>query len=198
MINLIFKKMKKKEMFIGARIDSNLLDPLNEVITRKNLTMSQLIRNGLFRYLMFFQREKMKTNPMLIISKNEFAFLLDKINEKELEGLAELMYDNGIITRKYQLNLLFNIKNDIGLTARAQMSLLKSIVFSNKGQRWFREFYYNFKGNKLTIAGKHDLNKNFSIFFKFYIVKYFKDFHYDLIKQRLEEEKVMLILEKHK
>ncbi|MBD3215585.1 MAG: hypothetical protein GF311_23445 [Candidatus Lokiarchaeota archaeon] len=189
--------MKKKDTFIGTRIDSNLLEPLNEIIKQRDLTMSELIRNGLFRYLMFFQRDEMKDNPMLIISKNELAFLLDKLHESELEGLADLMYKNGLITRRYQLELLFKLKNDIELTARAQMALLTRIVFSNKGQRWFQEFYYNFHGSKLRIAGKHSLNKNFSIFFKYYIIKYLAEFGYNLIEEKLDINKVMLILDKN-
>ncbi|TXT62758.1 MAG: hypothetical protein BAJALOKI1v1_860007 [Promethearchaeota archaeon] len=190
--------MKNKDTFVAARIGSFLQGPLNEVTKKKELTISKIIRNGIFRYLLFFQRDEMKDNPMLVISKNELAFLLARLNEKELEQFAELMYKNGIITRKYHGRLIYNLKSEIELTARTQMSILTRIVFSKEGQRWFREFHYNFHKNRLTIAGRHDLNKNFSIFFKFYIVKYFKEFQYALMKQRLDEEKVMLILQRHK
>ncbi|MBD3196237.1 MAG: hypothetical protein GF317_14360 [Candidatus Lokiarchaeota archaeon] len=185
----------RKDHFIGTRISRSLFKPLNEVIKKKNLTISKLLRNGIFRYLMFFQREEMQNNPMLIISKNEFAFLLGKVKEDDLKELAELMFANGVITHKYQVELLFKSSQEIGITARAQMALLSRIVFSGEGQRWFREFYYNFQRSRVTIAGKHSLNRNFSIFFKYYIIKYLEKFGYNLIEENLEEEKVRLVLD---
>jgi len=188
--------MEKKDIVLSTRVNPNIGELLSEIVKEKKMSTSEIVRDSIFYYLMFFHREEMKDNPMIIISKSELAYLLEGSSKKRLEGLAELTYKNGIITKDYYAKLLFNMNSQFQITPRVYMSILNRIVFSKNGQRWFRTFTYQFHFDKLTIGGTHELNKNFSVFFKYFISYHFAQFDFEIISERLEENKIVLVLEK--
>ena len=112
------------------------------------------------------------------------------LDEKGLKKLADVCVEKA--------------HKSIGLKMKGVANPLKSFlkilidnVFSDGGQNWFKKIESRFIGNKLIIAGIHDLNMNFSLFMGFYLEKALIPFSYKLTKNELKENKVIFEFQKN-
>jgi len=173
--------MEKKEKVIGTRVSDKLMNDILEYSNEKNIRVSKLIREALSYYLLFKLEHEKQNIPIIIISKAEYSTILGLLDDKGLEKLADVCVQLAKKGFNYSSN---NIKSFL--------RSLDTYVFSDKNQNWFKSFQTNFQGDRLLVAGVHDLNENFSLFMKYYIEKIVALYSYELTKQTLLELKIIL------
>ena len=173
--------MEKKDNVIGTRVSDKLMNDILEYSNKKNIGVSKLIREALSYYILFKLEHEKQNIPIIIISKAEYSTILGLLDEKGLEKLAEICVQLASKGFNYASN---NIKSFL--------RSLDTYVFSEKNQNWFKDFRTNFQGDRLLVAGVHDLNNNFSLFMKYYIEKIVALYSYKLTKHTLLEHKLIL------
>jgi hypothetical protein len=177
--------MEKKDNVIGTRVSDKLMNDILEYTNEKNIGVSKLIREALSYYMLFKLEHEKQNVPIIIISKAEYSTILGLLDERGLEKLADVCVQLARKGFDYSSN-----------SVKSFLRSLDTYVFSEKNQNWFKEFRTNFQGNRLLVAGVHDLNKNFSLFMKFYIEKLVALYSYKLIKHTLLEHKLIVEFQK--
>ncbi len=184
---------KKNEIFLATRVNEKLMEQIDSYCIDYKITKSELLRNAVLYFLKFSQQDDKTYHPMMILSKQELAYMFVHLNEEELKEYATLSFDMGQKTIEHYgeifadgLGLEFEIK------PRLIMRAMKNEVFSHYGQNWFQKLEYSFKSNKLLIAGEHNLNVQFSRFFKYLMLKYLSPHNYKIQSENLGEKKVVL------
>lgn len=186
------KNEKKKR--IHTQVDERVLTYLKNYAEENNLSISKLIHKALTHYIRFVKKDEISSNPLILIAKTEFAFILKELSEEKIKCLAEIAYNDAIRERKEYIEKYFTKeeKSRFKLTPRILLNTLREQVFGYEGQNWFKEIKENFHEKRLTIGGIHNINKNFSIFFKYYIEKHLLDFKYRLTNEKLDEDRIFL------
>jgi hypothetical protein len=194
-----FKQMKnKKDIVISTRVNEKYMKIIKQYADQVQMSTSKLLRNALRHYTRFVIGHKNADNPIILFSKSELSFLLQKLNKRELADFAELCYQNGKNTRRYFYKLYTKRKNsdNIQFGVRTWLNLLNEFVFSEQGQNWFEKFQISHRGTKVLIAGIHNLNHKFSVFFKYLMQKYLEDYAYRIQRDELKNNKVILVFQK--
>jgi len=187
--------IKKNEIFIATRVNEKLMEQIDGYSANYKITKSELLRKAILYFLKFSQQDDKTYHPMMIFSKQELAFMFDHLNENELKEYARLSFDMGQITKEHFTETLAE-GQEFEVRPRFFMRSLNTEVFSHYGQNWFQKLEYSFKSDKLQIAGIHNLNLNFSIFFKYLMVNYLGKHDYILSTENLKENKVILVFSK--
>ncbi len=184
----------EKKKRIHTQVDERILKYLKDYTEEYDLSISKLIYKALAHYIRFVKKDEKTINPHILIAKTEFAFILKELSEDKIKLLADLAYDNSIRERKEYIEqfLTEEEKSKFELTARFLLKTLTFHVFGYEGQNWFKEIKENFYEKRLTIAGIHNINKNFSLFFKYYMEKHMLDFRYRLTNEKLDEDRIFL------
>ena len=177
--------MEKKENVIGTRVSDKLMNDILEYSNEKNMRVSKLIREALTYYMLFKLEHEKQNVPIIIISKAEYSTMLGFLDNKGLEKLADVCVQ---LARKG-----FNYSSD---NVKSFLRSLDTYVFSEKNQNWFKSFRTSFQGDRLLVAGVHDLNENFSLFMRYYIEKIVALYSYMLTKKTLLEHKIILEFQK--
>ena len=193
--------VEKKEKVLSTRVSERFYNYLQRKANELDIKSSNFIRDAIAYYVRFIDFHGRANNPMLLFSKSEISFLINQVDEESLERLAQICYENGVLTRRFYVKELSNGKEieDINIGVRAYIKMLNESVFSKKGQYWFNEVRYRFKeGNEFRFVGKHDLNLNFSIFIKYFMKKHLVSYSYELMEEDLKDEKCILVFRKKK
>ncbi len=190
--------VEKKEKVISTRVSESTYNFLQRKASEHDVKPSNFIRDALVYYVKFVDFHEKAHNPMLIFSKSEVAFMISQLNENGLENLAEICYQNGIITRQQYVKEISNNPKleDISVGLRAQISFLNKLVFSKDGQYWLNDVSTKFKEKEFRFGGKHDLNANFSIFLKYFMKKHLAVYFYDLVEEDLKDDRCILVFKK--
>ena len=184
--------MEKKK--IGTQVDERFLSYLKDYCAEYDLSMSKLIHKALTYYIRFIKKDDTTLNPLITIAKNEFVLVIDNLNEEKLKELAELAFLNAMKERKEYINKYLTEKErkEFQVKPRIFLKILMLHVFGYEGQNWFKEFRSSFHDNRFTIAGIHNFNLKFSIFFKYFMKKHMLVYGYSLVNEKLSKEKIFL------
>jgi len=199
---------------IGARVSDILLERLVEYAKKENIKLSKLIREALLFYDLFIiQREELEI-PIIILSRNEYTAIIEHLNDEGLEKVAEICFKNAMTSMNYHRAYIQNAmvsmdyhraylqdkKNiqieNLEIPMRIFLKALKEKIISKKRQNWFENFRIKIDKNSVLLAGLHNINIKFSIFMKFYLMKILNYYEHDLIKEDLQENKVILTFQK--
>lgn len=205
----------KNNNAVGSRVSDILLKRLTEHAKRENINLSKLIREALIYYDTYFIQQEIVKVPIIILGKNEFTAIIKHLNDEALEEVAEVTFENMINSmdylREYIVNNMSSInyhrtfiqdqkntKNDnLYIPLRIFLKAIKEGM-SSKRQNWFEDFGAKIDKYSVLIAGTHNVNKKFSIYMKFYLMKIMNYYEYDLIKEDLQEQKIILTFQKKK
>ena len=185
--------MEKKNR-IHTQVDDRFLSYVKKYSEENNISISKLIRKALSYYIRFSKPDQSSTNPMILIAKTELAFILEELNENKVKELAELTYNNAVRERLEYIDK-FSTEEErkiFKLKPRILFSTLSHQVFGTEGQNWFKEIRATFHENRLIIGGIHGITKNFSIFFKYYMMKHMSDHGYQLNNEKLDKDRIYL------
>jgi len=192
------KTEENRRKFLGARIDDRLLKYINEYTSTYNISNSELIRNALRYYLKYAQKAKMNTSyvePMIILTKRDFNFLIDKLNDEQIKDLARQDYETLLMgIKKYSRKM--GIKNldpiDFGLNNLIQ-TLVRDVL-NYDAQNFLEHVKYAFDQKKqiLTIGGTHSISKKFSKQLKYFMEFIMKPYSYELIEEIIQENRIYL------
>jgi hypothetical protein len=193
------RKFEPKDNMIGTRVNKKLFKVLQEYARENDVNLSKLTRKALMFYNIFFIQPK-KIMPMIFIQKNEYAIILEHLNEEGRKNLVDVCFNNTYqeiekIIKEYIKDQGIDLRKT-RLSPRRLMAGLKETFSSDQGQNWFKSFEYRMisKG-KLMFAGLHDINKNFSLFMKDYLRKCLDRLtNYQLIDEKsvLTDNKIVL------
>ena len=186
---------KKNEIFLATRVNETLMKQIDGYCADYKITKSKLLRKAILYFLKFSQQDDKTYHPMMIFSKQELTFMFEHLNENELKEYARLSFDMGQMSKEHFAETLAEGQK-IEVRPRFFMRSLNTEVFSHYGQNWFQKLEYSFRSNTLQIAGIHNLNLNFSIFFKYLMVNYLGNHDYILSIENLKENKVILVFSK--
>jgi len=148
---------------------------------------AKIIKQALNQYLTMNPINPVRPNPKLILSHNIFSRLLEAADEKTLEEMAEISFQNGKSDQE-QWEIRAQANNcklpckRISNNVEHVIELIKS-VFSVDGQNWLENASYSKQGNDFIFEGEHDMIHNFSIFIKYLISKYLAGDGYKLIQE---------------
>ena len=184
---------EKKENIISFRLNNADYLKLEQVSTEQNKKKSDIVRKALDFYLGFH----LSPIPMILWGRNEFGFAFESVDQEKLQEMALLSYKNGIQSLESMLES-YSIQKD----SRSKMGITLFLTYfinygvSSESLNWFESIewsWVNHSRKTLRIIGNHDLNTSFSIFFKFLFSIYLNDFDYQLTREVLLSD--MLILE---
>lgn len=198
---MIIVKKKTEEnrgKFLGARIDDRLLEYISEYTSTYNISNSDLIRNALRYYLKYAQKAKLNTSyvePIIILTKRDFGFLIDKLNDEQIKVLAKQTYESVLMgIKKYSQKMGINNLDpiDFGLNNLIQ-SLVRDIL-NYDAQNFLEHVKYAFDQKKqiLTIGGTHSISKKFSKLLKYFMEFIMKPYSYELKQEIIEENRIYL------
>ena len=185
----------KNEIFLATRVNELLMKQIDDYCTDYKITKSELLRKAILYFLKYSQQDDNTYHPMIIFSKQELSFMIECLKEDELKEYAKLSFDMGEMSTEH-FTETHGTGQAIDLRPRFFMRTMKNEVFSHYGQNWFQDLEYAFKSDKLQIAGKHNLNLNFSIFFKYLMEFYLQKHKYKLSRETLKDSKVILLFSK--
>jgi len=189
---------EKKENFLNTRIDDLLLSKIEKYAATYNLKKSKIIRNALDSYIRFTQKDEMSKTPYMVVTKREFAFLLDRINEEDLKKFAKMSYDSAMIIKKNLVEDYLQLEEikQVELTSRFFMSSLEHFLFSYKGQNWMSSVKQYFHKNKYYFSCKHVLNLAFSNYVKLLLDLFMKEYDFIPFEIQLDEKEIYLVYQK--
>jgi hypothetical protein len=194
------ENFEPKDNVIGTRVSTKFFEVLLEYAKVNDIKLSKLTREALIFYDIYVIQRK-SHNPIMIVPKNEYATILEHLNDEGIKRLVEVgFYNTCQEIEKIQKEIRevqgidLNLRK-MRLPPRMLMGRLKK-TFSDQGQNWFKSFEYRLisKGN-LMFAGLHDINKNFSLFMKYYLKKCLDRFtNYELIDEKavLTDNRIVL------
>jgi len=190
--------VEKKEKVISTRVNETLYNFLQRKADEHGVKPSNFIRDALVYYVKFVDFHEKANNPMLLFSKSEVAFIISQLNDEGLENLADICYQNGILTRQQFVKEFSKDPKleDVSVGLRAQISYLNKLVFSKEGQYWLNDVSTKFKEKEFRFGGKHDLNINFSKFLKYFMKKHLAVYFYELVEEDLKDDRCILVFRK--
>lgn len=188
---------KKGTKTISTRINERLHTDVKIFCKEHNIKTSDFLRKSLLYYIKFKEFHERANNPIMIYSKVEIKFLLSKLYKKDLEDLAEICFQNGKLTMQhYTQKYIEQGLEELEINPRTLIKSLNVFVFSKDGQNWFNNVDYFFPKKKFIFKGIHNLTLNFSIFIKHFLIKYMREFNYELVKEKLQESELVLNFKK--
>ncbi len=189
----------KKENVIGTRVNEKMFKSLHKYANENNMKLSKLTRDALYYYNNFVISRRNQGIPIIILGKNEYATIVEYLNDDGLKRVAEVCFNNAFKSLEQAPQKEGFDIDELEVSPRVFMQGLKYGVFSHEGQNWFKTFEYRFTGkNYIMLAGVHDINHNFSVFIKYFFIKTMEYFKYEIIedKEVLRKEKVVLHFQK--
>ena len=186
----------KNEIFLATRVNELLMKQIDDYCIIYKTTKSELLRKAILYFLKYSQQDDKTFHPMMIFSKQELSYMFECLKKDELKDYAKLSYDMGQMTTEHFTETHTN-GQALELRPRVFMRTMNNEVFSHYGQNWFQKFEYSFQSNKLQIAGLHNLNLNFSMFFKYLMEFYLRKIKYKLLTETLKDNKVILVFSKN-
>ena len=191
------EKIEKK--VICTRIDDRLEVMLKKYTEVYEISNSRLIRKALRYYMRYAQNDFNSTSyiePIIIISKESFAYLIDNLNEEELQKLAEKTYNTALRAIKKYFEQIGNKNLDpLDLPLKNLLPVLIDNFFSYDAQNWLSDPNFSVQKDIVTFASNHSLNRSFSIFLKLLISNFLKPYNLKLGMERIKENMIYLMFE---
>lgn len=179
---------KSSSTIFTLRLDSFVINELEIIKDTYGIkSTSKIIKQALHQYLIMNPINPVRPNPKLIFSHNILSRLLEAADDKTLEEMAEISFQNGksdveqweIRAKRENCKLPYKyIANNV----EHVIEIAKS-VFSVDGQSWLENASYSKKGNEFIFEGEHDMDHNFSIFIKYLLSKYLAGDGYELVQE---------------
>jgi len=164
------KSIKTKDNFLGFRLSEEVLDKLDLIAKQNNKTRGLIAKNAIEQWLnleLFNQN-----NNLIMISKIAFSKILSKVNNEDLNILANEVSSLYSDLMKF---LLAKPMNDDSLKTYAAFSI---DLFGKNGLKWFNTIDIQIRDKILIFRGLHDLDEFFSNYFsllyKNLLSEYFK------------------------
>ncbi len=191
------EKIEKK--VICTRVDDRLETMMKNYTEAYDISNSRLIRKALRYYMRYAQKDDNCTShiePKIIISKEDFSYLLDNLNEEQLEELAENAYNTTLRGIKKYFEQIGNEDLDpLDLHVKNLLPILIDNIFSYNAQNWLIDPDFSIQKDIVTFTATHSLNQTFSMYLKMLISKFLTSYDYKLAIERIKENMVYLMFE---
>jgi len=179
---------KPSSNIITLRLDTFIISEIELIKDTYGIkSTSKIIKQALNQYLTMTPINTKRPNPKLILSHNILSRLLEAADDKILEEMAEISFQNGKSDQE-QWEIRAQTNNGklpckyISSNLEHVIDLTKS-VFTVDGQNWLENASYSQKGNEFIFEGEHDMTHNFSIFIKHLLSKYLTGDGYELVQE---------------
>ena len=190
---------EKKGHVLSTRVDDRTLEYIDNYSQNYDISYSYLIRKALNYYVKYANKEDHNssyTKPSLIISKEYFKYMMDHLNEDDMKNLANITHNNLL----YSIKKYFAVVNKeevepFDINVRLYIGIVNTNMFQIEGNNWFNNFRHVFNRNMLSLGGDHSINLNFSIFIKYLFIKVLNSYSYELVEEKIEENKIFLRFE---
>ncbi len=188
------KKFQNDPESEQIQFDEEILQRLQQIAAKYHLPQNFITRESINLYLNEYRSKNPEVNPKLTISHNIFRKAITIASEKDLEEMAAISFQNGLEYKKHLFQKLDLQEGKINSREAIDFALkiLYRDVFAPEAQNWFNKIEYSWKKAQIMIAGKHDLGKNFSLFMKILMQKYMGLFFYELAKNVIRDDTVIL------
>ena len=174
-----------KEKKIITRLEDNLYDEIERFSQDKGWSKSKITRLALQDYLFTFGA----SIHYIITSGQEYKFLLECLNEDQLRELGIRGCKIAERFRSYLIKDFMKFEGEqLKYSLKSQINLLMRNMFKIS----FENIKTIWKTKWFILYGDHQLGRNFSIFFKYFMTEYIKPFDYVILKENIEDSKVML------
>jgi len=191
------EKIEKK--VISTRIDDRLEERMKNYSDFYNISNSDLIRKALRYYLRYAQKDENDISfiePLILISKEDFSYLLDNLNQEQIEELSERSYNTALKGIKKYLEQVGNKDLDpLDMPIKNILPILAKTIFPYDAQNWLNDVDYSLQKEIITITGTHSLNSAFSIFFKHFLSQFLNPYGYKLVNERIKDNMIYLMFE---
>jgi len=164
------KPIKNKNNFLGFRLSEEILDRLDIIAKQNNKTRGLVAKNAIEQWLnleIFNQN-----NNLIMISKIAFSRILSKVNNEDLNLLANEVSSLYSDLMKF---MVAKPMNDDSLKIYAAFSV---DLYGKNGLKWFNTIDIQIRDNVFIFSGLHDLDEYFSNYFsllyKNLLSEYFK------------------------
>ncbi|MFW9952552.1 MAG: hypothetical protein ACFFKA_20725 [Candidatus Thorarchaeota archaeon] len=81
-----------KDKVVTIRIEDILLEEIEKYSQDYDISKSKITRDALKKYFSIYRNPL----PIILWGRNEFAYVLSCLNDKELQTLSEISFNNGI------------------------------------------------------------------------------------------------------
>jgi len=186
---MVEEKVEKK--VICTRINERLESRIKKYSETYKISNSDLIREALNYYMKYAQKDDINTSniePMVRITKEDYRYLLDNLDDSQIEKLAEQSY-NSIINaiEKYFDAMGIKETDFFKIPVKNLFPILKKEVYLHDANNLLNSFDYTIQKEIVIITGTHNLNLNFSKYCKQFVLKILDLKKYKLITEILRE-----------
>ncbi len=151
------KPIKKKDNFLGFRLSEEVLNKLDIIAKQTNKTRGLVAKNAIEQWLnleLFNQN-----NNLIMISKIAFSKILSKMNNEDLNILANEVSSLYSDLMKF---LVAKPMNNDSLETYAAFSIN---LYGKNGLKWFNTIDIQIRDNIFIFRGLHDLDEIFANYF---------------------------------
>ncbi|TFG00559.1 MAG: hypothetical protein EU540_05185 [Promethearchaeota archaeon] len=189
---------KNEKKVICTRIDKTLEERMIKYAEIYGISNSDLLRKALRYYLRYAHKDETDSgflDPSIIITKEDFSYLLDNLNEEEIEELSENGYKSALRGIKKYFEQMGNEDIDpLDLKIKNILPIM-DLTLSYNGQNWLIDFNYSIQKEIITFTGTHSLNIKFSQYLKLIFSKILKPYKYKLVSERIKDNTIYLLFE---
>jgi len=190
---------KNETKVVSTRIDDRLEKRMKTYSEYYGISNSDLIRKALRYYIRYAHKDDNKISfiePLILISKEDLSFLLDNLNQEQIEKLAKQSYNVALKGIKKFFKYVENQEfNPLDLHVKNLLPILVENIFSFDAQNWLIDADYSIQKDLLTFTGTHSLNLSFSRYLKYLILKFLEPYNYKLVNERIKEKMIYLMFE---
>lgn len=196
---MVEEKEKVEKKVICTRIDGRLERNVKRYTEAYKISNSDLIREALVYYMKYAQKDDINTSnidPMVIITKEDYRFLLGNLTDSQIEKIAENSYlfiIKGI--EKYFEQEGYKETDISKITLKRMFPILKRHIFLHDSQNLLNSFDYTIQKEIVIVTGTHNLNLNFSKYFKQLSLKLLAPEKYNLVTEIIRENMINLTFE---
>lgn len=196
---MVEEKEKVEKKVICTRIDEILEGNVKRYSEAYNISNSDLIREALVYYMKYAQKDEINTSnivPMVIITKEDYCFLLNNLTDAQIEKLAEKSYKSFFKGfKKYFEIQRIDTSDPLKFHIKYLFPILKRHVFLHDSQNFLNDFDYTIQKEIVNVTGTHNLNLNFSKYFKHLFLNFLDPKKYRLATEILRENTINLTFE---
>ncbi|NVM43708.1 MAG: hypothetical protein HWN79_02235 [Candidatus Lokiarchaeota archaeon] len=182
------KNPSKKSNYLGFRLSEEVLNKLDLIAQQENKSRGLVAKDAIEQWLnleLFNQN-----NNLIMISKTTFSKFLSKVNDEDLNSLANEVSSLYSDLMKF---LVAEPMNDDSLKSYTGVSIE---LFGKNGLKWFNTIDIQIQKNILIFRGLHDLDEIFSNYFSFLYKNLLSEFfELELILTREEKTSNLVHLE---
>ena len=184
------REMKSKHhggRIISFRLSEGLSKMLDDIKQHSKQSLSDFMRKAIYNYIIMFYLNPQFGNPQMIFSKNLIFKMFNFLNERQVEEIADLAFQNSLKSiEKYKTLLkkdkFANEKPSSNFMHQIYyfLNTFKETVFSHHAQNWMSYFDFKIQKDTIVILGNHDLGINFSNFLASLLEKHLERYSFIL------------------